>query len=237
MFSTEGIVNYSEVNSDGFMTVDAIVDRFQNCTMLHSETVGYGIKNIDDREGWWVLSSWQVDIVRSPRYLDKIKVYTNPYSFKGVFGSRNFWIEDEQGEIICKANSIWGYIDRKTFAPTRIPQEEGMAYGDDSTKLDMEYMPRKIAIPGELKALEPVKVRASQLDTNKHVNNCEYIKTFIDLAQIEEIPQRMRAEYRAQAKLGDTFYPYMYRENGQCVMELRGENNEVFCIIEYIERQ
>lgn len=236
MFFTEGLVGYSEVNRHGLMTMDAIVDRFQNCSMFHSESLGIGITTANDRVGVWLLSAWQVDVIRTPKYMEYIKVLTNPYEFKGVFGMRNFWIEDEKGEIIVKANSIWGYIDRVKGIPARIPQEEAEKYASGVDKLDMEYLPRRIKTEGEFTALPPVAVRSSQLDTNNHVNNCEYIKTFIDVTEIEDIPERMRVEYKLQARLGEYFYPYVMRCGKVCVCELRNADNDVYCTIEYTEK-
>ena len=236
MFCTEGIVGYSEIDRNALMTMDAIVDRLQNCSMLHSEKVGAGITTCTERAGTWLLSSWQVDVIRAPRYLEYLKVYTNPYEFRGVFGMRNFLVENDKGEALVKANSVWAYIDRIKGIPMRIPAWEADLYASDVPKLDMEYTPRKIEVAGEFSALQKVAVRSSQLDTNNHVNNCEYIRTFIDVTEIEAIPERMRVEYRTQAHLGDYFYPYVNREGNVCTCELRNADNEVYCTIQYVER-
>ena len=55
----------------------------------------------------WVLSSWQFIVKRYPALFEKIRISTWPYAFKRFLGNRNFTMEDENGELIAYANSLW----------------------------------------------------------------------------------------------------------------------------------
>lgn len=180
MYTMKSHVRYSEADSEGLITPDALVNYLQDCTMLHSESVGRGVANLRNAKGYWFLASWQIQILRTPRLYENILITTIPYEFKGFFGSRNFKINNEAGEELVRANSVWVYLDSRTHSPARVPKEEGEAYGEIGPKLDMEYAPRKIKLPDELDEYPAIPVKPQQIDTNQHVNNCEYIRTFME---------------------------------------------------------
>ena len=47
----------------------------------------------------------------------------------------------------------------------------------------MEYASRKVAMPQEgIKGI-PVKVRKYHIDTNHHVNNCQYVQMAVELLE------------------------------------------------------
>ncbi len=43
-------------------------------------------------------------------------------------------------------------------------------------KIEMDYAPRKIALPKEREVQNAFSVQKHHLDTNHHVNNCQYIR-------------------------------------------------------------
>jgi medium-chain acyl-[acyl-carrier-protein] hydrolase len=101
----------------------------------------------------------------------------------------------------------------KTLRPMR-PDAEQIAHYGIGEKLDMEYLPRKIALPGNLKECEEIAVRPDMIDTNNHVNNGQYINIAMALmAQDGEYAERkpvkrVLAEYKKSAVMGDVFHPY-----------------------------
>ena len=236
MFTISMKVPFSQVDADGNMALDAIVDALQDCTMFHCDSIGRSVVDLSGESGYWYIASWQIQILRAPKAFEIITVTTNPYEFKGFFGSRCYEIHSANGEQLVRANSTWVYLDSKTHSPARIPEEEGRRYGDFMPPVDMDFAPRKIKLPPEdqMKKLEPVPVRYCQLDTNRHVNNCEYIRTFMDVTGLYGLPAQIRVEYKLAAKEGDTFYPYIYKDDTKCVVDLRGEGKTDYASIEVI---
>ena len=57
-------------------------------------------------------------------------------------------MKTEQGEVLAYANSVWSFLDLEKGIPCRVPAEETDAYPVEE-KLDMNYAPRKIAIPAQ----------------------------------------------------------------------------------------
>ena len=102
-------------------------------------------------------------------------------------------------------------MDFKTGHPTRVPKEEQEAYVLHE-KLDMDYAPRKIALPEEMEKKEYFLIVKHHIDTNHHVNNGQYVQMAMELLPDDFRISQMRAEYKKAAHLGDMVVPYIHIE-------------------------
>ena len=162
IYQFDSRVRYSEVDENRRITLLSILNYFQDCSSFHSEKIGFGIDYLKEKQCAWVLSSWQIVLGELPVFGQEITVQTWPYSFKGFLGERNFCIRDEKGEKLAWANTLWTYVDLKTGHPTRVPKEEQEAYVLHE-KLDMDYAPRKIALPEEMEKKKRGKKSVSKI--------------------------------------------------------------------------
>lgn len=101
MYGFDSRVRYSEVDDREKMTLASVLNYFQDCSTFHSEDLGVGISYLDSIGSLWVLSYWQIDIMRYPSVCEKIRISTFPYEFKGFLGYRNFLMQDETGKNIA----------------------------------------------------------------------------------------------------------------------------------------
>jgi acyl-ACP thioesterase len=101
-------------------------------------------------------------------------------------------------------------------------------------RLDMEYAPRKIELKGEAIEGESFKIRKYQIDSNKHVNNVEYVKLAMETLPIDYEVGEVRVIYKKSAHYGDTLKALVYNgdaESRQVVLE--DENGETTSIVEF----
>ncbi len=234
-YSFKGRVRYSEIGENGCLTLPGIQDYYQDCCTFQSEEIGQGMDVLEKRKRAWVLSSWQIVVNRYPRLGENIVAATAPYGFKGFLGMRNFTLKTEEGELLSWANSIWTNIDTQTGLPARLTEEDVKGYVLDE-KLNMDYAPRKIALPADMEKEEPFAIQKHHLDTHHHVNNCQYIRMAADYLPEGFVIGQMRAEYKKQALLGDVFYPAVKLENGKITVALCCENGEPYAVIEFTEK-
>ena len=206
-FSFDGYVRYSECDENGKLSLASMMNYLQDVVLFHSEAIGMGPEYLIERNRAWYLIGWQIVIERMPKMFEKITLKTSPNKTSGCFCNRNIMIEDANGEYAVKANSVWVYLDleRNTFAR---PDKEQMDRYGTMDPIDMDYAPRKIDLPDELKEAGDIKVGASLLDTNKHVNNVKYVELAREVLEKETIDVReLRVEYKKQAYLGDVLHP------------------------------
>ena len=128
IYEFDSRVRYSEIDHRGTMTLPALVNYFQDCSTFHSESVGLGMDRLKQKKKAWVLSYWQIIVDRYPGLCERITTGTFATGFKGLFGSRNFYMEDEEGRRIACANSIWVFMDLERGRPCR-PAEEDIIAG------------------------------------------------------------------------------------------------------------
>ena len=74
-------------------------------------------------------------------------------------------------------------------------------------KLDMDYAPRKIALPEEMEKKESFLIVKHHIDTNHHVNNGQYVQMAMEFLPDDFQIVQMRAEYKKAALLGDVVVP------------------------------
>lgn len=214
MYSFDSRVRYSEVDESQQLSVTGIINYLQDCSTFQSEDLELGIDYLRKHHRAWWLSSWQIVIERAPKLGEEIVISTWPYDFKGIYGYRNFTIQGRQGEYLVKANSVWFFFDTEAGRPVRVGEEDVRGYGTaGDAKLDMEYAPRRIALPSEYEEAPVIAVGRHHIDTNHHVNNAQYV----EIAR-EVLPEgikicELRVEYKKAAVLGDMMHPRVSRED------------------------
>lgn len=230
-YSFESRVRFSEVGEDKKLTLNALINYFQDCSTFHSEAAGVGMDYLAEKQQTWVLSAWQIVVERYPRLCEKIRISTWPYEFKRFLGNRNFVMEDEAGRPVAYANTLWTFLDLKTGMPAAVEEDQIQAY-PLGEKLDMEYAPRKIRLPEGYQEFEKFTVKAHHLDSNHHVNNGQYIQMAQEYLPGDFIVSQMRAEYKNQAVLGDEIIPRVHEEKGTYTVSLDSPSGKTYAVIE-----
>ena len=223
MYTFDSRIRYSEIDDQAMLTLTSLINYFQDCSTFQSEDLGVGVGYMAENNLAWVLASWQICIDRYPKLCERVTIGTKPYELKGFLGQRNFLMYDASGAAIAKANTIWSLIDISTGKPAMIPDKIKNAYPMEQRE-EMDYAPRKIAIPaGGVKA-EAVTIERHHIDTNRHVNN----QQFIEIA-MEALPERfpvsqLRAEYKKQVFLHDVITPVVVRTVDGYIVSLEDIN-------------
>lgn len=238
MYQFDSRVRYSEVNSEKELTLPALLDYLQDCCTFQSEQLSIGVDYLAREQVAWVLSSWEIEILRSPEFGERIRVKTWPYYFKGFYGYRNFLIEDANGEALAKANSVWVFMDTCRMRPARIPETITKIYDKElGEPLAGTWSERKIAVPEGGEEREPVQVARFHIDTNHHMNNGKYIQVAEEYLPAGYQVVGLRAEYKKAAVLGDMLYPVVIREDGRITVLLADEQKNPYAILQFLEKR
>ncbi|MDR1766645.1 MAG: acyl-[acyl-carrier-protein] thioesterase [Lachnospiraceae bacterium] len=234
MYSFNSRVRYSEIDQRGRLSVPAVINYLQDCSTLQSEDLGKGVSYMKGQHRAWWLSSWQIVIDRRPVLGEPITVSTWPYDFRGIYGYRNFTIQDKTGAYLVRANSVWFLFDTREGRPVRVGEDDVRGYVSGEERLDMDYAARKIPFkPGE-DAGEPFPVGAHHIDTNHHVNNAAYVEMAMG-----EIPEdfevgEVRADYKKAAVKGDIIVPYVERGEKGYTVCLCGTDREPYALVQLL---
>jgi len=210
MYTFETTVRYSECNSRRQAGLANVLDYLQDTCSFQAEHLDVGVSYLKEHDIVWVLSSWQVDIVRYPAFGERIFISTWPYGYKGFYGYRNFLIKDAGGDTLVRANSVWVFMDLDRGRPAKITKEMEDAYRIEP-RLEMEYLDRRISGVQVEETGAPFAVPRHFIDTNNHMNNAKYVLLAEELLPENYNVWRIRAEYRRSALLGDVLVPGVSR--------------------------
>lgn len=231
-YTFESRIRFSEIDHTKKITLPGIINYFQDCTTFHSESLGLGIDYFGEHQRAWVLSYWQVIVERYPHFGEEIKISTWATKFKGMVGDRNFCMTDKDGRMVAYANSMWAYMDMAKGRPARPEPEEIEPYGSGEA-LEMAYEPRKIVIPEAMKELAHIPVKRYHIDTNEHVNNCQYVQMAMEALDEERQIRQIRVEYKRSAVYQDIIVPKVGNRDDRTVVELSNENGEIYAVAEF----
>ena len=232
MYQLKSKVRYSEAGSKSKLTYHALLNYLQDASTLHSEELGESGKQLFEKNMAWVLSFWQICIDELPETSEDICVKTWPYQTKGLFGLRNFCMENAKGDTIVKANSIWVLIDPRTGRPIRITDEVSSHYPDEP-KLDMNYCDRKVLVPEVYEEKEGIVVPKYFIDTNNHVNNAKYVMLAEQYLPEEFKVKEIRVEYKLAAVLGDMMIPRVTVEEDKVTVAFVTTAGQLYAAIQF----
>ncbi len=167
-----------------------------------------------------LLASRQVDVLRRPVFGEDLTVRTTVWQVQPRFGYRNTVIADAQGHPCLTSWSMGAFVDRATGALAALPPEVAASVALEP-RLDMDYRPRRIALPKcQPAVLAPFEVWPDYIDYNSHVNNAQYIRLALQCIPADFAVAGMRVEFKSPARLGHTLTPHLWTEPGRCVVQL-----------------
>ncbi len=232
MYTYKRRVAYSETSEEGYADIAQIADYFQDTSSFQSDMLGVGIDYLNELNVTWIMASWQIVVKRYPKYGEEIVIGTWPYNFDTGFGYRNFSLHSASGEELAVANSVWLLISRESGHPVRLMPEITGHY-DVEPKADMEYAPRKISFREQGDEMESIRVPRAYLDTNRHMNNAQYIRMLLEYIPEEFHIGQVRVEYKTAAVRGDRIIPYVYNGEGIIKARLEDGNKNTYALLEF----
>lgn len=233
MYSFNSHVRYSEVGEDGKLTISAAINYLQDCTTFHSESLGLGVEALKKLNRAWILTSWQIVIHDMPKFNDEIVVKTWPTDFKAFTGLRNFEITSPEGVSYVQANSLWAYVDTERRRPVK-PTEEEISRYKLEPPLDLGKFERKIKLPECMDELGAIPIRKYQIDTNGHVNNCEYARMAEEYIPDQRVIKEINIEYRNPSYYGMKLIPKVSIDNNNVYVTLTDETGKLCSALRFV---
>jgi acyl-ACP thioesterase len=112
----------------------------------------------------------------------------------------------------------------------RIPESE-YAYLSNEPRMDMPVTKRKLVVDGPWSAADPIHVTEQHLDTNRHVNNAQYVLMALDALGLDVTPHRICVQYQRQAQLGDVLAPRIHTHDGSWTVELTDADGQPYATV------
>ena len=208
MYSIDNIVTTSTCDKDGNLKLFSAFQMMQDCSEMWIDSEPT-VKAFFEKSGMTqLLALRQVEIVRVPKYKERLKTVTTVFEVKPMFGFRNTFIYDAEGNVCYKTWSMGAFVDRTTGRLQRIPQDVLSSVSIEPKK-DMTYGERRIIVPkdAEFKVHEPVAVTHNDIDYNGHMNNANYIRIANEYLPEGYKYNNVRVEFKIPARFGQSLVP------------------------------
>lgn len=179
-------INYYDVDFKFRCKVTSMMNFFGDIGTRQSEELGVGLDFLKEINATWVFYKYDINVIKYPKYGNKIKIITEITGFKKFYAYRDYLILDENGQILVKATALFFLIDIDKRRPVRIPKDQYNIYGiedDLQTSIEMENIDKLTEIHNS----SEFRVRYSDIDTNRHVNNVKYLEWAIEMVPLEVV--------------------------------------------------
>lgn len=104
-------------------------------------------------------------------------------------------------------------------------------------KLEMDYASRKIALLGDTgnkTTQECFRVKKYQIDSNKHMNNVEYVRLAMETLPEKAEIGRLRVEYKKAALYDDEIMAQAVTTGDTHQVIMSGTDGSIYAIVEFV---
>ena len=210
---------------------------FQEVSSLHSEVLGVGKSETIDQDLHWIITRFHVDIIKLPRYGDKIKIKTYPGDNNKIFFYRHYIITDMNDNVMVRANSIWLIIDALTHQLKKDPFK-GYSLPIHHEEGELDNPPK---INGEVtKYLYTRKIKYSDIDLNSHLNNTRYIELIQDSFDLDFYRDHkiksIKINYNQEFKAEDEVEVYTSESNPYIISGRKDHKDHFIAELDFIKK-
>ncbi len=222
---------------NGNLEERSILRVLEDISSYHSDSLGYGARNIEKTNLAWLLLEWRVKIHIHMHYGESYRVTT--WS-RGICSPcttlRDFEIFDEEGNLCVSASSKWTPVHAVDKKLLRVTDELLALYGTEIRTAfeDGDLLRQKE--PKQYSYEMPYHINRKEIDLNGHLHNLCYL----DIA-LEAIPENIyhtrdfrniRISYRKEIKSDekDIFARYS-EEAGVHTVGIYGKDGKIRAIV------
>lgn len=215
-FSRDYLVHYYEADPDQRLTLPSLVRYFEDIAILHSEARGLGLGFYEQNHCGWMLIKWDIAVHALPSFTESVRVSTKVHAMKKFLADRVFALHAADGTLLAEARSNWLFVDTVRRRPQRIEENQYSLFGV-TPESEAQFV--TIDDVGEIGAgpdgsndarntlyTATIRASASDIDTNRHVNNVSYLEWALDSLPSDIVgsysPTNLRAQYRKEIALG-----------------------------------
>jgi len=234
MYTLDYLVTTSTCDSEGRLKLYSALQMMQDCSEMWIDSEPAARKFFNDNNMTQLLATRQVEVIRVPRFKERLTVTTSIYEVMPMYGFRNTFIRDAQGNPCYRTWSMGAFVDLATGKLARI-SDDAIASLTLEPKQEMNYRGRRISLPKQDgTVMDPVRVMRADIDYNRHMNNANYVRIAMELLPEGFEVRDMRVEYRIAARLDDLLTPTVYSIEGGYIVSL-AVNGQPSAIIEFLQ--
>jgi len=233
MYEMHTEIPFTESGADGTLKLRSAVAMMMDCCQFQEYQEQEFCKFLRENHLAVFLFSMQLDILRFPAFREKVTTAVKIYGCRSVCGLRRITMRDEAGKLCLLSNATGAFFDTVAKKAIKLTPEMLCVKFDEAEP--MECLPRKIPVPpqgGECVLSVPVTL--SKLDPNGHLTSPEYFALAGDAVGRRFAYNRLRFEFKEQAKEGETVSAYLFQTaENKYVVDMRNPEGRSCAVAEF----
>ncbi len=201
--------------ADKCLSVSGAFSLILNAAASHSELIGTGCADMEERGLFWLMVRSRIRFHRRPLMMEECKLTTWP-NRPGHFLCDRYYALTKGEELLIEGRNEWAVLSTESGKPTRTEH----IYPDGFTPLDASLLSEPFRrMRDDFSEEEKVKeltVQPSDIDFGRHVNNALYLRMLTDSFSLSEwealSPLEMEVQYVAPCFEGETLSVYRRQE-------------------------
>lgn len=223
MIHTQTFFNSAnESNPEGELAVNVLVSNIIEIATAHANALGIGNPTMAHLGAGWVLSRLTLEMTHYPACNTSYTISTWVENWNRHFSTRDFSVEDQEGNVLGYARSVWMVLDMNThdnFGLSHLSLPED-AVTDKECPIapqakHVEIMPFDTPVENiparALKANSPdaeYTFKYNDIDFYRHVNTVRYITILLNQYTLSDFDRnfvkRLELSFLHEGSFGDT---------------------------------
>ena len=171
---------------------------------MQSIELGVSDKTVLDQYNLvWIITDYEIDVVRLPRFAEEITIETEAMSYNRLFCYRRFTIYDDGGQELVHMMVTFVLMNRDSRKVHSVEPEIVAPYQSEFSK-KLIRGPKYDSL--ENPTSKDYRVRFYDLDMNGHVNNSKYLDWIFEVMGADfltkHIPRKINLRYVKEVKPG-----------------------------------
>ena len=171
---------------------------------MQSIELGVSDKTVLDQYNLvWIITDYEIDVVRLPRFAEEITIETEAMSYNRLFCYRRFTIYDDGGQELIHMMETFVLMNRDSRKVHSVEPEIVAPYQSEFSK-KLIRGPKYDSL--ENPTSKDYRVRFYDLDMNGHVNNSKYLDWIFEVMGADfltkHIPRKINLKYVKEVKPG-----------------------------------
>lgn len=224
-------VIFSDINQNNQLSNRGILRMMQEIAMMHSDSLGYGLNNVEETGFAWLLLNWKLKVFSRPKWKTILTINTWSRSMNPLFAYRDLEIYDDENNIVAIASSKWLLFDINKQSISKITPEIKEIFPNVDKSVFEGKFNEKLKEPVNSDFIMDYKIQRRDIDTNHHVNNLNYLDYAYE-ALPEDIYFNMdfsnvEIMYKHEAKLGGTITVfYSHTEENEYIITIKDQERK-----------
>lgn len=206
IFKKEFEIGMQDINRNKMIKNKYILNALEDVALRHSDSVGLGLNDILETGLTWMLLDWKVEILKRPKYGDKLEVHTWGRNMSRCYAHRDFEIYVNNERYVI-ATSKWLLFDINRKRPAKVTDELVEKYEPEDnksvfSKVEIDKMCEAEVYDNEYQ----YNVRKSDIDINGHIHNLNYLDIAYECFDENDYNNELnniRITYKKEIKFGD----------------------------------